>query len=168
MALLILMIATVTIVIFILILFYMFIEHLALKYINKYTSPMIYRNFYRIYASASIVGLIFTLMIINYLTRDGDPNWEGWNLANYRHILWQQISAWVQLFSFSFPGLALLSRQITKKTVIEQRNLIKEAGRLEKIGKPIIYKTTDEFLKLLNIEKLEDLPPIENYENDNE
>ena len=30
------------------------------------------------------------------------------------------------------------------------------------------YKTTDEFLKLLNIEKLEDLPPIENYENDNE
>lgn len=128
MALLILMIATVTIVIFILILFYMFIEHLALKYINKYTSPMIYRNFYRIYASASIVGLIFTLMIINYLTRDGDPNWEGWNLANYRHILWQQISAWVQLFSFSFPGLALLSRQITKKTVIEQRNLIKEAG----------------------------------------
>ena len=53
------------------------------------------------------------------------------------------------------------------QTLLEN-NLIKEAGRLEKIGKPIIYKTTDEFLKLLNIEKLEDLPPIENYENDNE
>ena len=52
------------------------------------------------------------------------------------------------------------------QTLLEN-NLIKEAGRLEKIGKPIIYKTTDEFLKLLNIEKLEDLPPIENYENDN-
>ena len=53
------------------------------------------------------------------------------------------------------------------QTLLEN-NLIKEAGRLEKIGKPIIYKTTDEFLKLLNIEKLEDLPPIENYENNNE
>ena len=42
------------------------------------------------------------------------------------------------------------------QTLLEN-NLIKEAGRLEKIGKPIIYKTTDEFLKLLNIEKLEDI-----------
>lgn len=43
-------------------------------------------------------------------------------------------------------------------------DLIMEAGRLNKIGKPIIYRTTDEFLKLLNIEKLSDLPPIEDYE----
>ena len=53
------------------------------------------------------------------------------------------------------------------QTLIDN-NLIKEAGRLDKIGKPKIYKTTDEFLKLLNIEKLEDLPPIQNYEYDNE
>ncbi len=33
------------------------------------------------------------------------------------------------------------------QTLLEN-NLIKEAGRLEKIGKPIIYKTTDEFLKV--------------------
>ena len=49
------------------------------------------------------------------------------------------------------------------QTLLEN-SLIKEAGRLNKIGKPIIYKTTDEFLKLLNIEKLEDLPPIEQFE----
>lgn len=53
------------------------------------------------------------------------------------------------------------------QTLIDN-NLIKEAGRLDKIGKPKIYKTTDEFLKLLDIEKLEDLPPIQNYEYDNE
>ncbi|GAA0699023.1 SMC-Scp complex subunit ScpB [Paraclostridium ghonii] len=51
------------------------------------------------------------------------------------------------------------------QTLLENE-LIYEAGRLEKIGKPIIYKTTNEFLKLLHIEKLEDLPPIENYENE--
>ncbi|CEH35298.1 SMC-Scp complex subunit ScpB [Romboutsia lituseburensis] len=45
--------------------------------------------------------------------------------------------------------------------VLLENELIKEAGRLEKIGKPIIYKTTDEFLKLLSIETLEDLPPLE-------
>lgn len=51
------------------------------------------------------------------------------------------------------------------QTLIEN-DLIYEAGRLDKIGKPIIYKTTNEFLKLLNIEKLEDLPPIEKYESE--
>ena len=49
------------------------------------------------------------------------------------------------------------------QTLLEN-DLIREAGRLNRIGKPIIYRTTDEFLKLLNIERLEDLPPIENYE----
>ena len=46
-----------------------------------------------------------------------------------------------------------------------ENDLIVEAGRLDKIGKPIIYKTTNEFLKLLNIEKLEDLPSLEEVEN---
>ena len=51
------------------------------------------------------------------------------------------------------------------QTLLEN-DLIYEAGRLDKIGKPIIYKTTNEFLRLLSIEKLEDLPPIENYEKE--
>jgi segregation and condensation protein B len=51
------------------------------------------------------------------------------------------------------------------QTLLEN-DLIYEAGRLDKIGKPIIYKTTNEFLRLLHIEKLEDLPPIENYEKE--
>jgi segregation and condensation protein B len=46
------------------------------------------------------------------------------------------------------------------QTLLENE-LIKEAGRLSKIGKPIIYKTTDEFLKLLSIENLKQLPPID-------
>ncbi|MGL5506756.1 MAG: SMC-Scp complex subunit ScpB [Paraclostridium sp.] len=50
------------------------------------------------------------------------------------------------------------------QTLLESE-LIYEAGRLDKIGKPIVYKTTSEFLRLLNIEKLEDLPPINKYED---
>ena len=53
------------------------------------------------------------------------------------------------------------------QTLLENE-LITEAGRLDKIGKPIIYRTTNEFLKLLSIETLEDLPPLQKYEeNDN-
>ena len=47
----------------------------------------------------------------------------------------------------------------TIQTLLEN-NIIKEAGRLNKIGKPILYKTTDEFLKLLNIESIKELPKI--------
>ncbi|MDR1773860.1 MAG: SMC-Scp complex subunit ScpB [Clostridioides sp.] len=45
-------------------------------------------------------------------------------------------------------------------TLVEY-GLIKEAGRLERIGRPIIYKTTDELLKLLNINSLDELPSID-------
>lgn len=40
------------------------------------------------------------------------------------------------------------------------RGLIVEKGRLDKIGKPIIFGTTDEFLKYFSISSLEDLPEI--------
>lgn len=46
------------------------------------------------------------------------------------------------------------------------KDLIKEKGRLDKIGKPIIYGTTDLFLKYFNIESLEDLPEIRIGENE--
>lgn len=42
-------------------------------------------------------------------------------------------------------------------TLLNQ-NLIYESARLNKIGKPILFKTTDEFLKLLDIESLDELP----------
>lgn len=50
---------------------------------------------------------------------------------------------------------------------LQENDLIVEAGRLNKIGKPIIYKTSDEFLKLLNIESIDELPKIEEIEENN-
>ncbi len=41
------------------------------------------------------------------------------------------------------------------------KKLIKENGRLDKIGKPIIYVTTDLFLKYFNISNLDQLPKID-------
>ncbi|NLY66936.1 MAG: SMC-Scp complex subunit ScpB [Tissierellia bacterium] len=43
------------------------------------------------------------------------------------------------------------------------KNLIKEMGRLERTGKPIIYGTTDEFLRYFGLEDLKDLPELDEF-----
>lgn len=49
------------------------------------------------------------------------------------------------------------------ETLIE-RGLISEAGRLEKVGRPIIYKTTDTFLRAFGLMNLKELPTLNDYE----
>ena len=44
-------------------------------------------------------------------------------------------------------------------TLVE-RELLYEAGRLELPGRPITYKTTDNFLRCFRLSSLDDLPPI--------
>ncbi|MCX7709590.1 MAG: SMC-Scp complex subunit ScpB [Clostridia bacterium] len=41
------------------------------------------------------------------------------------------------------------------------RNLVKEAGRLDAPGKPILYETTDEFLRSFGFKSIADLPILE-------
>ncbi len=45
-----------------------------------------------------------------------------------------------------------------------EKELILEKGRLEKTGRPILYGTTDTFLKSFGLSSLEDLPAIEDFE----
>ncbi len=44
-------------------------------------------------------------------------------------------------------------------TLVE-KNLLEEAGRLDVPGRPIAYKTTDNFLRCFSLESLDDLPPL--------
>lgn len=44
---------------------------------------------------------------------------------------------------------------------LEQKGLIKEVGRSEAIGRPILFGTTDLFLRHFGIESLNELPEIE-------
>ena len=44
------------------------------------------------------------------------------------------------------------------------KELIKESGRLEVVGRPILYGTTDNFLKQFGIERLEELPNLDDEE----
>lgn len=45
------------------------------------------------------------------------------------------------------------------------KNLIREAGRLDKVGKPILYRTTDEFLRVFGLKSIDELPTLESEEN---
>ncbi|MBC7333210.1 MAG: SMC-Scp complex subunit ScpB [Actinobacteria bacterium] len=48
------------------------------------------------------------------------------------------------------------------------KGLIEEAGKLKEPGNPILYKTTDKFLELLGINSLKELPPLEEFKEENE
>lgn len=45
-------------------------------------------------------------------------------------------------------------------TRLLERNLIREAGRLDSPGKPILYATTDEFLRSFGFRSVKDLPAL--------
>ncbi|MDY6065026.1 MAG: SMC-Scp complex subunit ScpB [Finegoldia sp.] len=45
------------------------------------------------------------------------------------------------------------------------KKLVEEVGKLDKIGKPILYGTSDEFLLYFNINSIEELPEYEKIEN---
>ena len=46
-----------------------------------------------------------------------------------------------------------------------ERNLVEEKGRLQKIGKPIVYGTGETFLKSFGFTNIKELPCIEDFEN---
>lgn len=41
-----------------------------------------------------------------------------------------------------------------------QKGLITECGRLELPGRPLVYKTTDDFLRCFSVSSLDELPPL--------
>ena len=49
------------------------------------------------------------------------------------------------------------------KTLLDRR-LIRISGRKQVVGKPFIYRTTREFLMHFGLKDLEDLPPLEEFE----
>ena len=46
-------------------------------------------------------------------------------------------------------------------TRLQERNLVREAGRMDTPGKPMLFETTDEFLRSFGFGSLKDLPVLE-------
>ncbi|AOG60197.1 chromosome condensation and segregation factor B [Spiroplasma helicoides] len=50
---------------------------------------------------------------------------------------------------------------------LKLRNLITDAGKSEEVGKPTLYKVTEDFLKYFNLNSLDDLPKLQDsFEQD--
>lgn len=49
---------------------------------------------------------------------------------------------------------------------LQEYDLIEQAGKSDLPGKPMLYKTTDEFLRKFGINGLEDLPPLPRFKID--
>lgn len=47
---------------------------------------------------------------------------------------------------------------------LEKKKLVGRVGRSDAVGRPLLYGTTDEFLRQFGFETLRDLPPIEDIE----
>lgn len=47
-----------------------------------------------------------------------------------------------------------------------KKDLVKERGRSDSIGRPVLYGTTDKFLQYMNMESLKDLPRLEEFVED--
>ena len=48
---------------------------------------------------------------------------------------------------------------------LEKKGLIREKGRSDAVGRPVLYATTDMFLKNFGFEDLSELPEIEDLES---
>ena len=48
------------------------------------------------------------------------------------------------------------------------KGLVEEKGRLELPGRPLLYGTTENFLRCFNISSLDELPPLPECDEDNE
>ncbi len=50
--------------------------------------------------------------------------------------------------------------------VLAEKGLVAEAGRKEAVGRPMLYVTTEKFLKHFGITRIEDLPPLPEFKAD--
>ena len=48
---------------------------------------------------------------------------------------------------------------------LQARNLIRDVGRSEAPGRPILYEVTEEFMDSFKLTSLEDLPKLEDFSN---
>ena len=58
-------------------------------------------------------------------------------------------------------------RQVNADGIVSsllEKNLIKEVGRRDTPGKPILYGTTQDFLRFFGLQSLNDLPALEHFE----
>ena len=88
------------------------------------------------------------------LAREYEENGRGFRLARMENRLQPVTRSYIEQLrgTDSSYTVALLS----------ERGLIAPCGRLEAPGRPVLFGTTDQFLRVVGISSIEELPPLPN------
>lgn len=101
-----------------------------------------------------------------YISRLSEPK-KGHNLSNAALEV-------LSVIAYKHPVTKTIIEQIrgvSSDTIVNrlvERGLVKEAGRLDAPGRPMLFKTTEEFLRCFNLKSLKDLPDYEKIRNTGE
>ena len=127
--------------------------------------------------------------ILNEITEEFKAESRGIKLINiddsYQFVTKPENSEFIQkmlkknkrqsLSQASIESLAIVDideiRGVKSESALQrllERDLIKDVGRLEVPGRPILYGTTDEFLRQFGLQSLNELPSLDLYEDSDE
>ena len=151
------------------------------------------QNFLKLYGKYKDSN--YALEILNEITEEFKAESRGIKLINiddsYQFVTKPENSEFIQkllkknkrqsLSQASIESLAIVAykQPITRVDIDEirgvksesalqrllERDLIKDVGRLEVPGRPILYGTTDEFLRQFGLQSLKELPSLDLYED---
>jgi len=108
---------------------------------------------YRLISVPAAANLIETFLNLDTTTRLSAPALEALSVIAYRQpVTRAQIEA-VRGVDCGYVLRSLL-----------QRGLIEESGRLETVGRPILYSVTEQFMQHFGLTTLGELPPLETTE----
>ena len=62
----------------------------------------------------------------------------------------------------------LFQEPVRENLKLQEKGLVKIAGRKEAIGRPVLYRTTEKFLEYFGLESISDIPPLEELGIDKE
>jgi|GEM_PF-141115 len=114
-----------------------------------------YEEKFQLVTSPSSASLVEDFLSFNLSTRLSGPALEALSIVAYRQPVTR---AQVEAVRGVDCGSVMRS--------LIQLGLVEESGRLEALGRPILYSTTDFFMQHFGLLKMSDLPPLEVQEEE--
>jgi len=110
---------------------------------------------YRLYSNPALNEVLQTFVKTNIRTHLSQAALETLAIIAYRQPITRTQIAEIRGVRTDSVVLTLLDK-----------GLLKEAGKLKEPGNPVIYRTSDKFLELLGLNNLKDLPPLKEFNED--
>ncbi len=114
-----------------------------------------HNNRFQLVTDPSLAPLIETFLELDLSTTLSGPALETLAIVAYR-----QPVARAQIEAVRYVDCAGVLRSLL------QRGLVEEVGRLETVGRPILYGVTDHFLQHFGLIEMTELPPLETADTD--